>query len=38
MRHRLCDVSTYELSDLSKGHEHPAFTPVKSGTYTLPLV
>jgi len=28
MHHRLCGVSTYRLSGLRKGDEHPAYTPV----------
>jgi len=30
MRHRLCGLSTYELSGLRKGDEHPAYTPLRS--------
>jgi len=30
MRHRLCGISTYGLSGLRKGDEHPAYVPIRS--------
>ena len=36
MRHRLQCLSSYWVNGLMKGHEHPAYTPVKSMTpFTL---
>jgi len=32
MLHRVCDLSTYRMSGLMKGDEHPAYTPVMNVT------